>query len=102
MSNSGRFKIPPRVTTPAAPETPAAATPATHERIDPISKITATQQFVDGAAMVLSQGGQHPVKPKRLNVDLDPLDHKRLKVAAAAANVSMADLIRQWVHEKLG
>ncbi|MCM2496043.1 plasmid partition protein ParG [Burkholderia glumae] len=52
--------------------------------------------------MVQSQAVAAPAKPKRLNVDLDPLEHQRLKVAAAAANVSMADLIREWVREKLG
>ncbi|RQV02812.1 hypothetical protein DF039_35760 [Burkholderia cenocepacia] len=69
---------------------------------DPVSRITAEQQFVDGAAMVQSQAHDYPVKPKRLNVDLDPQTHKKLKVAAAAANLAMADLIRSWITEKLG
>lgn len=100
MSKTSKFQIPPRA--PVAAATPANTVPANTEGVDPVSRIAATQQFVDGAAMVQSQATAYPVKPKRLNVDLDPQTHKKLKVAAAAANVAMADLIRMWIDEKLG
>ncbi|HHT8966386.1 TPA: hypothetical protein ACT5CR_005463 [Burkholderia cenocepacia] len=108
MSKSGKFQIPPRapvgapVEASASGPTPAATTSAVPLAIDPVARIAATQQFVDGASMVQSQAPDYPVKPKRLNVDLDPQTHKKLKVAAAAANVAMADLIRMWISEKLG
>ncbi len=100
--SKARFQIPPRAPSAAnaAPENSSA--PLATPPVAPVSRLAATRQFVDGAAMVQSQAGEFPVKPKRLNVDLDPLEHQRLKVAAAAANVSMADLIREWVREKLG
>lgn len=100
MSKSSKFQIPPRATVVAT--TSASTVPASTEGIDPASRIAATRQFVDGAAMVQSQAPEYPVKPKRLNVDLDPQTHTKLKVAAAAANVAMADLIRTWIDEKLG
>ncbi|MEX3614020.1 MAG: hypothetical protein VB141_09795 [Burkholderia gladioli] len=100
MSKTSKFQIPPRASVAAA--TPANTVSTSTESIDPVSRIAATRQFVDGAAMVQSQAPDYPVKPKRLNVDLDPQTHKKLKVAAAAANVAMADLIRMWIDEKLG
>ncbi|CAG9264471.1 hypothetical protein ACV22V_31755 [Burkholderia sp. AW33-5] len=100
MSKTSKFQIPPRP--PVATSTPAHTVSASTEGVDPVSRIAATQQFVDGAAMVQSQAPAYAVKPKRLNVDLDPQTHKKLKVAAAAANVAMADLIRMWIDEKLG
>lgn len=104
MSKSGKFQIPPRAPSvaPAAANAPVSAPLTDTVAIDPVTRIAATQQFVEGASMVQSQASDYPVKPKRLNVDLDPQTHKKLKVAAAAANVAMADLIRMWIGEKLG
>lgn len=52
--------------------------------------------------MVQSQAPTFEVKPKRLNVDLEPAVHQKLKLTAVAAGVSVADLIRSWITEKLG
>ncbi|MFM0197776.1 plasmid partition protein ParG [Paraburkholderia strydomiana] len=78
-----KFKIAPKATQPAA------AAPASVEA------------FAAGAAMVKSQAGDRPAKPVRLNLDLDPETHRRLKVRAAEAGKSIAQMVRELIDREL-
>lgn len=77
-----KFKLPSK---PAA----AAAQPLTAE------------QFAAGAAMVQSQSGGRPLKPIRVNFDLDPETHRRLKIRAVNQGVSVAQLVRELIETEL-
>jgi hypothetical protein len=83
-----KFKIP------ARPASELAATlalpPTTHE------------EFASGASLVQSQAGGRPVKPVRLNLDLDPTTHKRLKMRALQTSQTMAELVRALIDRELG
>ncbi|RQU49764.1 FitA-like ribbon-helix-helix domain-containing protein [Burkholderia cenocepacia] len=59
-------------------------------------------EFAAGAAMVQSQVGSRPAKPIRLNLDLDPELHRRLKVRAAEAGISIAELVRGLITREIG
>jgi len=78
-----KFKIAPKATQPAA------TAPASVEA------------FAAGAAMVKSQAGDRPAKPVRLNLDLDPETHRRLKVRAAEAGKSIAQMVRELIDREL-
>ena len=54
-------------------------------------------EFGAGAALVKSQGSDRPVKPIRLNLDIDPALHQRLKEAAFHRNEKISVLVRQWI-----
>lgn len=58
-------------------------------------------EFAEGAAMVRAQTGGRPLKPIRVNFDLDPATHRRLKLRAIDRNLSMARLIRQLIEDEL-
>jgi predicted HicB family RNase H-like nuclease len=81
-----KFKIGPS----AANKPTSGSTPAT------------TAEFVAGAAMVQSQAGSRPVKPVRLNLDLDPETHRRLKMRAVESGTSIAQLVRELIARELG
>lgn len=55
------------------------------------------EEFGNTAPMVKSQTGGRPLKPIRLNLDLDPVLHKRLKIAAVEAGEPVAALVRKWI-----
>ncbi|MFM0705628.1 ribbon-helix-helix protein [Paraburkholderia sediminicola] len=78
-----KFKIAPKTSQPpaAAPES--------------------VEAFAAGAAMVKSQTGDRPAKPIRLNLDLDPGMHRRLKIRAAEAGKSIAQLVRELIDREL-
>jgi hypothetical protein len=59
------------------------------------------QEFGNAAPMVKAQTGGRGIKPVRLNLDLDPATHKRLKLAAIEAGVPVAVLVRQWIDNGL-
>jgi len=63
---------------------------------------TSTAEFVSGAAMVQSQTGERPPKPVRLNLDLDPEVHRRLKLRATELGISIAQLVRLLITRELG
>jgi len=63
---------------------------------------TTTEEFVRGAAMVQSQTGQRPPKPVRLNLDLDPEVHRRLKLRATERDISIAQLVRSLITREVG
>lgn len=63
---------------------------------------TTTAEFVTGAAMVQSQTGQRPPKPVRLNLDLDPEVHRRLKLRATEQGISIAQLVRTLISREVG
>jgi hypothetical protein len=85
---STKFKIPARST--SQPEVTLAPPPTTHE------------EFAAGASLVQSQAGNRPVKPVRLNLDLDPATHKRLKMKALQTSQTMAELVRALIDRELG
>lgn len=78
-----KFKIPPKNPTPASPP------PTTRE------------EFVAGASMVQSQANDRPLKPIRLNLDLDPQTHRKLKLRALDMNLTMAELVRNLIKQDL-
>ncbi|AJW93570.1 hicB family protein (plasmid) [Burkholderia gladioli] len=67
----------------------------------PSSEPMTHAEFAAGAAMVQSQAGNRPAKPIRLNLDLDPDLHRRLKVRAAEAGISIAELVRGLITREL-
>jgi predicted HicB family RNase H-like nuclease len=62
---------------------------------------TSVADFAAGATLVQSQIGSRPIKPVRLNVDLDPETHRRLKIRAAESGVSIAELVRALIAGEL-
>ena len=59
------------------------------------------KEFADQASMVQSQVGTRPPKPIRLNLDLDPEIHDRLKRRALDRGVTVANLVRQLIAGEL-
>ena len=59
------------------------------------------EQFAAGAAMVQSQTGGRPLKPVRVNFDLDPETHRRLKMRALNRGASVAQIVRQLIEDEL-
>lgn len=72
-----------------APKSPDAGKPVSRD------------EFVSGAAMVQSQVGSRPLKPVRVNFDLDPDEHRRLKIRAVETGVSIADLVRGLIRKEI-
>lgn len=68
----------------------------------PPSKPMTPAEFAAGAALVQSQAGNRPPKPVRLNLDLDPDLHRRLKVRAAESGISIAELVRGLIAREVG
>ena len=62
---------------------------------------TTREQFADGAAMVQAQTGGRPLKPIRVNFDLDVVTHRRLKLRAIERGTSVASLVRQLIEGEL-
>lgn len=60
------------------------------------------EEFAAGAAMVQSQAGARPAKPVRLNLDLDPETHRRLKLRAVESGTTIAQLVRELIVRELG
>lgn len=60
------------------------------------------EEFAAGAAMVQSQTGTRPAKPVRLNLDLDPETHRRLKLRAVESGTTIAQLVRELIVRELG
>lgn len=55
------------------------------------------EQFAAGAAMVQTQTEGRPLKPVRINFDLDPATHRLLRQRALDRGISAANLIRQLI-----
>jgi hypothetical protein len=81
-----KFKIAPRL----------ASTPATGNAPSTV------EEFAAGAAMVQSQAGNRPPKPVRLNLDLDPEIHRKLKMRAVESSTTVAQLVRDMIVRELG
>jgi hypothetical protein len=81
---SGKFKVSSK---PAAAPAPATAGTAA--------------QFAAGAAMVQSQTGGRALKPIRVNFDMDPEAHQRLKMRAVMRGISIAQLVRELIENDL-
>lgn len=65
---------------------------------DPITR----EQFVAGASLIHSQSARRPIKPVRVNFDLDPETHKRLKLRAIESGTTVAALVRDLIVSELG
>jgi predicted HicB family RNase H-like nuclease len=77
--------------------------PGTGSALIPAAKPpTSIEEFAAGATLVQSQIGPRPAKPVRLNVDLDPETHRRLKMRAVESGVSIAELVRALIARELG
>lgn len=59
------------------------------------------EAFAAGAAMVQSQAGGRPPKPVRVNFDLVPELHRRLKMRAVTEGKTVAELVRHWIEVQL-
>lgn len=68
----------------------------------PAGKPTTKEEFVTGASMVQSQASSRPPKPIRLNLDLEPELHRRLKLRAVESGVTIAQLVRSLITRELG
>lgn len=62
---------------------------------------TTKDEFVAGASLVQSQASSRPEKPIRLNLDLDPTVHKKLKIRAVENGTSVAALVRDLILREL-
>ena len=67
----------------------------------PASASASAEAFVAGAAMVQSQTMGRPLKPVRLNLDLDPATHQRLKMRAIERGTNVATLVRDLIGVEL-
>jgi len=76
--------------------------PSTGSNSSLIGKPATIAEFAAGAAMVESQAGSRPPKPVRLNLDLDPETHRRLKIRAVESGISVAQLVRALIGRELG
>ena len=59
------------------------------------------EEFVTGSAMYQTQTGGRPLKPVRVNFDIDPDTHRRLKIRAIDRGMSVALLVRQLIDTEL-
>lgn len=64
-------------------------------------KPASIEEFGASAPMVKSQTGGRPLKPVRLNLDIEPMLHKRLKQRALDEGQPAAALVRAWILERL-
>ena len=69
--------------------------PATH------TVPSSAQSFADDAAMVQSQTAGRPLKPIRVNFDMEPDTHRRLKIRAIERGQSVAELVRGLIDREL-
>lgn len=61
----------------------------------------AYEAYLANAAMVKSQTGGRAVKPVRVNFDMDPPTHQRLKKHAIDRGMNVATLVRQLIEAEL-
>lgn len=61
----------------------------------------AYEAYLANAAMVKSQTGGRDVKPVRVNFDMDPPTHQRLKKHAIDRGMNVATLLRQLIEAEL-
>lgn len=73
-------------------------TPSANSTFDPPKS---QEEFVAGASLVQSQAAKRPAKPIRLNLDLDPALHRRLKIRALEADTTVAALVRDLITREL-
>lgn len=59
------------------------------------------EQFAEDAALVQAQTGGRPLKPIRVNFDLDLTTHRRLKLRAVETGTNVAMLIRHLIQIEL-
>ena len=79
---SSKFKLPAHTTKPE----PLPASP---------------EEFSNGAVMVRSQQQPRPLKPIRLNLDLTPDFHERVKLRAADLRLTGAQYVRELILKDL-
>jgi hypothetical protein len=62
---------------------------------------TSTEEFASNAGMVRSQQRPRPLKPIRLNLDLTPDLHERVKLRAAGLRFTGAQYVRALILKDL-
>lgn len=62
---------------------------------------TDAEEFANGAGMVRSQKPPRPLKPVRLNIDLTPDFHERVKRRAAGLRLTGAQYVRELISKDL-
>jgi hypothetical protein len=62
---------------------------------------TSTEEFASSAGMVRSQQQLRPLKPIRLNLDLTPDLHERVKLRAADLRLTGAQYVRELILKDL-
>jgi hypothetical protein len=67
----------------------------------PEPRPTNTEEFANGAGMVHSQQPPRPLKPVRLNLDLAPDFHERVKLRAADLRLTGAQYVRELILKDL-
>lgn len=67
----------------------------------PISPPATREQFAESAAMVQAQTGGRPLKPIRVNFDMDPTIHRQLKLLALDKNLTVAQFLRDLIYAEL-
>jgi hypothetical protein len=79
---TSKFKLPPPTATPK-------------------SRPASLEEFSNDAGMVHSQQPPRPLKPIRLNLDLEPSFHERAKVRAAELRMTGAQYVRELISRDL-
>lgn len=59
------------------------------------------EELAAGASLVQTQTDGRPVKPVRINFDLDPATHQRLKRRALDRHQAVAELVRELIVDEL-
>jgi len=67
----------------------------------PEPRPSSPEEFSNGAGMVLSQQQPRPLKPVRLNLDLTPDFHERVKRRAADLRMTGAQYVRELILRDL-
>jgi len=79
---TSKFRLPPRTATPE-------------------QRPTSLEEFANDAGMVHSQQPPRPLKPVRLNVELEPSLHERAKLRAAELRMTSAQYVRELISMDL-
>ena len=63
---------------------------------------SSAEEFAARADLVQTQTTGRPPKPVRVNFDVDPELHRRLKIRAIDRGISVAELVRGLIERDLG
>jgi len=69
--------------------------------VRPDPRPASLEEFSNDAGMVRSQQPPRPLKPVRLNLDLEPSFHERAKLRAAELRMTGAQYVRELISKDL-